>query len=296
VSAPTVVAIVGAGTMGRRVAVDCAAYGFETRLYDAMPNVVPSARRWIDEQLDVLQLSGRLSESEVRAASSRIAGHERLDTLVQGATVVVECVPERVALKREVFATMAPFLGPRALLVSNTSSIPGSLLADASGLPHRFVNANFGHLGHQKVEIMPHPGTERVAVDELVAFLRAMRFIPIEVRRESVGYATNRVWRAVKKEVLKLLDRGVTTPADVDRGWMLDWHVPIGPCGLMDRIGLDVVRDIEMIYFELSGDPDDRPPPLLDRMVEEGKLGEKSGEGFYRWPAPDFERENFLAG
>jgi 3-hydroxybutyryl-CoA dehydrogenase len=296
VNVRTTVAILGAGTMGRRIAIDCAVHGFETRLHDAVPGVIPAALRWLDEHLAAWCASGRLSDAERQAASARVTTHDGLESCVRGAGVVVECVPERVAVKREVFAAAAPFLSSSVLLVSNTSSIPGSLLADASGIPHRFVNANFGHLGHQKVEVMPHPGTDRAAVDELLAFLRAMHFIPIEVRRESVGYATNRVWRAVKKEVLKLLDRGASTPADIDRGWMLDWHVSIGPCGLMDRIGLDVVRDIEMIYFELSGDPDDRPPPLLDRMVAEGKLGEKSGEGFYRWPDPEFEREDFLDG
>ena len=83
---------------------------------------------------------------------------------------------------------------------------------------------------------------------------------------------------------------------DIDRGWMLEWETPIGPCGLMDLIGLDVVRDIEMVYFEESGDPSDRPPKLLLDMIENGKLGVKSGEGFYRYPNPAFKKLGWVKG
>ncbi len=90
--------------------------------------------------------------------------------------------------------------------------------------------------------------------------------------------------------MLFLLDQGYSTPEDIDRGWMLDWNTPIGPCGAMDQIGLDVVQDIEQVYYETSGDPSDRPPQLLHDMIANGKLGEKSGEGFYRYPDPAYMR------
>jgi 3-hydroxybutyryl-CoA dehydrogenase len=98
----------------------------------------------------------------------------------------------------------------------------------------------------------------------------------------------------VKKEVLRQLAAGTATAEDLDRSWMLDWDVPIGPCGLMDSIGLDVVRDIEQSYADASGDPADRPPAFLDAMIADGRLGVKSGAGFYEYPDPAFRRAGFL--
>ena len=103
------------------------------------------------------------------------------------------------------FARLAPLLADETILVSNTSSLPGSLMADASARPDRFVNANFSHLGHQKVEVMPNPGTSNDTVLRTTDFLRATGFVPILLRQEQFGYASNRVWRAVKKEVLRQL-------------------------------------------------------------------------------------------
>ena len=111
-----------------------------------------------------------------------------------------------------------------------------------------------------------------------------------------MGYCCNRIWRAVKKEVLFLLDGGYISAEDIDRGWMLEWETTLGPCMIMDMIGLDVVRDIEMNYFRASGDPSDRPPKLLLEKIEQGKLGVKSGEGFYQYPHPAYKESGWLKG
>jgi 3-hydroxybutyryl-CoA dehydrogenase len=193
-----------------------------------------------------------------------------------------------------VFADLAPQLAPRALVATSTSSIPGSWLADATGRAQRFLNVNFGAIEDLKVEVMAHPDTAPETVAAVVEFLRRLGLVPVVARREVLGYPLNRIWRAVKKEVLALLDGGCTTAEDVDRGWMLDWGTPIGPCGLMDRVGLDVVRDIELVYHRATGDPSDQPPRLLLDMIAVGKLGEKSGEGFYRYPNPVYRDPGWL--
>src|SRR6185436_15761378 len=153
---------------------------------------------------------------------------------------------------------------------------------------------NWGHIDHPKVELMPHPGTAPATMDAAEQFIRALGLVPIRDRKEILGYGSNRIWRAVKKEVLRVIADGVLDAHDVDRAWMLDWHVPLGPCALMDRIGLDVVRDIELVYYEATGDPTDRPPRFLEAMVAAGKLGEKTGEGFYKYPDPAYARDGFL--
>ena len=288
------VAIVGAGTMGRRIAFDCVRSGLHTRLYDAAPGVAADAVRWVRSTMDQWSQEGRLTKNIAERALALIQACEDLDHCTVDADLAIESVPENVALKRRVFDELDRVLPPNALIVSNTSAIPASRLATATARPERVLNVNFGHLGHRKVEMMGHAGTAPETIAAVNQFLRALGLVPIVVRGESVGYATNRVWRAVKKEVLKLLDRDIVSAKDIDRGWMLDWGTNVGPCGLMDHIGLDVVRDIELIYYDESGDENDRPPPLLDRMLAAGKLGTKSGEGFYRYPNPTYEQPGFL--
>ena len=288
------VAIVGAGTMGRRIAFDCVRCGLRTRLYDAAPGVAEDAVEWVRATMEQWRQQGSLTAEIAERAFSLIEASQELAQCAHDADIAIESVPENVALKRSVFAELDRVLPPNALMVSNTSAIPPSRLASATARPERVLNVNFGHLGHRKVEVMGHAGTAPEAMASAIAVLREWGLVPIVVRGESVGYATNRVWRAVKKEVLKLIDRGLVSAEDIDRGWMLDWGVAVGPCGLMDHIGLDVVRDIELIYYDESGDENDRPPAFLDAMIAAGKLGLKSGEGFYRYPNPIYEQPGFL--
>ena len=119
-------------------------------------------------------------------------------------------------------------------------------------------------------------------------------WFPILVRREVTGFILARIWRAVKKEALHLVDSGVATPEDVDRTWMIAMEAPLGPFVLMDRIGLDVIRDIEMVYYEESGDESDAPPKVLLDKIEKGELGVKTGKGFYTYPNPAYESPDFL--
>ncbi len=290
------IGVVGAGTMGRRIAFGCVIYGKKTRLFDTRPAALEEAVRYVHSLVEERVRSGRLSESTVESAMAALEPTDSIEACVTGTDFVIEAVHENVELKRKVFAEIGRFVGPDTLIGSNTSSIPGSSMADASGRPEKTFNLNFGTPDHVKVEVMGHPKTAPSTIDDAVGFLRSVGLVPIVDKKEIQGYAYNRVWRAVKKEVLYLLDGGYLTPEDVDRAWMLDWGTPIGPCGLMDEIGLDVVRDIEMVYYNATGDPSDKPSKMLLDMIEQGKLGRKSGEGFYRYPDPAFENPGWLKG
>jgi len=290
------VGIVGAGTMGRRIAFACVVRGVETCLFDisgeALENGVAQVRRLISER----EKKGQLKAGALESAAKHLSTSGSLQTCVSGVDLVIETVPENVELKQQVFGEIDRYADPGTLIGTNTSSIPGSWLAPSTGRPEKVFNANFGGPDDRKVEVMGHPGTAPETLAAAVEWIRSLGLIPILTKRENMGYATNRVWRAVKKEVLHLLDGGYTTAEDIDRGWMLDWGTRIGPCGLMDKIGLDVVRDIERIYFRASGDPSDQPPPLLDRIIGEGKLGVKAGRGFYSYPHPAYEQPGWLEG
>ena len=290
------VGIVGAGTMGRRIAFGCVVRGVSACLFDVSKDARNAAITQVQALIVKREKKRLLTAGASKSATRRLSIAASLEQCVSDVDLVIETVPENLELKKKVLEEVGRYTSPSALIATNTSSIPGSRLAPSTGRPEKFFNANFGGPDDRKVEVMGHPGTAPETLAVALGWLRSLGLIPIVVQRENLGYATNRVWRAVKKEVLHLLDGGYITAENMDRGWMLDWDTPIGPCGLMDKIGLDVVRDIELTYFRETGDPSDEPPPLLQRMIREGKLGVKSGEGFYKYPRPAYQQPAWLEG
>lgn len=275
--------MIGAGTMGRRLAADFARCGHDVVLHDTEPAAIDRAIAWCRGVVQRWCNEGRVPHGDGERIVSRISPANSIASALRDVDFGFENVPERLELKRAVFAAAAPFVPASTILVSNTSALPGSLFADATGCPDRLINANFGHLGHAKVEVMGHPGTSPDTLQRIVAFLTSCGFEPLVLAREQFGYSSNRIWRVVKKEVLQQLAAGITSAENIDRAWQLDWGVPIGPCALMDRIGLDVVADIEAAYASHFGDASEAAPPFLLDMIRAGRLGVKSGEGFFRY-------------
>ena len=285
------VGIVGAGTMGRRIAYACVACGVRAQVYDvsgtALNDAVTTVRQYLAE-------ISQPTTIDLDQAITLLSPCKDILTCAANADWLIETVPEDLELKRQVLQSISTAVGPDTFIASNTSSLPGSWLANSLDRPERFINMNFGTPSHPKVEVMGHSGTSPETIDAATCLLRQLNLIPIVALREIQGYPTNRIWRAIKKESLHLIADGYMTADNIDRAWMLDWHVSVGPCGIMDQVGLDVVRDIENVYYATSGDPSDKPPRFLEEMVERGELGVKSGKGFYEYPSPVFEQEGWL--
>ena len=146
------------------------------------------------------------------------------------------------------------------------------------------------------VELMRGTATSDETMERARRFVRSIDMVPLIVHGQSTGFIFNRIWRAIKKECLRVVDSGVASHEDVDRAWMISAGMPIGPFGRMDVIGLDVVRDIELVYYDESGDPSDAPPRVLLEKIEQGELGVKTGVGFYTYPNPAYEDPSWLRG
>jgi 3-hydroxybutyryl-CoA dehydrogenase len=185
---------------------------------------------------------------------------------------------------------------PHAILATNSSSLRVSRIETATDRPDKVLNAHFiqSVWKHPLVELMRGTATSDETLQAVQELARSIGLVPIVVRREVTGFILARIWRAVKKEALHLVESGVATPEDVDRTWMIAMEAPLGPFAMMDRIGLDVIRDIEMVYYEESGDESDAPPKVLLDRIEKGELGVKTGKGFYTYPDPAYESSSFL--
>jgi 3-hydroxybutyryl-CoA dehydrogenase len=288
------VTIVGAGFMGWQIALQAARHGMPVTMTDLSADALARAHAQQRAQLDAWVTAGELTVAEAGAALERI----RTAAEPAPAGLVIEAVPERLELKREVFARLDALFPPPSLLATNSSSFRIAQIEDAASRRDRVLNMHFFSVVWQRpmVELMGGAETSEATLATAAGWVRRVGLVPLRVRKQSTGFLFNRVWRAIKKEALTVADTGVASVEDIDRAWMIFMKHDMGPFGLMDHIGLDVIADIERVYQRESGDPKDAPPRLLLDLVERGHLGVKTGRGFYTYPDPPFARPDFLRG
>lgn len=289
------VAVVGMGTMGPKIAYRCIVSGFETFVFDssrpALHNGMNRLESWLTEHVG----EGRITADQAKSARGRLHFCTSLEECVSGVHLVIETVPEDLELKRRVFSEIDGLAPRETLICTNSSSLPCSKIADATERPDRIFNVNFSDPTHDRlVELMKGTQTANETILAAERFLRSLNMVPVITLKEIMGFSFNRIWRAIKREALFLVDQGFSSFEDIDRAWILEFGTPFGPFGLMDMIGLDVVRDIEMQYYLESGEERDRPPKVLDRLISQGHLGTKTGQGFYSYPDPDYKDPAWL--
>jgi 3-hydroxybutyryl-CoA dehydrogenase len=278
------VAVIGAGTMGRGIAQVCAAAGFEVRLHDAAPEQLERALAAVRGSLEKGITLGKVAPEARDATLARLATDTNLASALAGARLVIEAVPERLELKRRVFTEVARLARGGALLASNTSSLSISEIAASLPHPARFLGLHFFNPVHlmRLLEVVRGRETSEEALAEALDFARAIGKEPIVVT-DTPGFASSRLGVVLGLEAMRMVEAGVASPQDIDRAMELGYNHPMGPLRLTDLVGLDVRLGIsDYLHAELGGDQY-RAPELLRRMVGEGKLGRKSGEGFYRW-------------
>jgi 3-hydroxybutyryl-CoA dehydrogenase len=284
------VAIIGAGNQGPKIAYRCAVSGIETTLCDKFSKALEGGKRRLMEYFDQ-----ELSVEKAAESRTKLRFTLSLAEAVEDVDLVIEAVPENVGLKQQVWREIDALAPIRTLICTNSSCLPCSRLADATRRPEKAFNVNFSDPVHDDlVEVMKGATTSCETLIAGTNFVRSLRMVPVVTYKEIMGFSFNRIWRAVKREALHLVDEGFSNYEDVDRAWMLEFGTPYGPFGLIDIVGLDVVRDIEEHYYQDSGDERDIPPKLLRDMIAEGRLGVKSGRGFYEYPNPAYKDPAWL--
>ena len=279
------VAVIGAGTLGRRIALMFAAHGAEVRIYDLSESQRRDARDFVAQSLPALV-------EQVNGVAGGVSAQADLSDAVRGVWLVVEAIPERLELKRQIFGQLDELSAPDAVLASNSSSYASRLFLDEVSHPERVLNMHFYMPPKQNaVDVMSSGKTDRGVIDFVLTTLPRFGFYPFEARRESTGFIFNRIWAAVKRESLEVVAEGVSTPQEVDRMFELNTGSAAGPFRMMDRVGLDVVLDIEEHYCAEHPEYPEGPRHLLRDYVEQGRLGVKTGAGFY----DDYPRTTPLA-
>lgn len=286
------VCIVGAGTLGSRIAMQCALSGYRVSVYDLDGQALERSAKLMLKLVGQLSKQGRDMPNDTQELLAGIQFTNQLGEALVDADLVSESVTEDLDIKKQVWGYIGAAAPANTLFTTNTSFLLPSQLAGASGRPSVFCALHFHDVFYARlVDIMPHPKTDPTIIPVLEAFGRSLNQVPVVVKKEYPGYLFNTMLMSFIHAAGKLLTRGVATVEDIDRSWMVNFHMGIGPFGILDQIGLDTA------WHVTKNNPDKYTQAFADLLAgytEKGKLGEKSGEGFYTYPFPKYKDKDFL--
>ncbi len=278
------ITVVGAGTMGHGIAAQAARCGFRVVLNDVTAERVEAGLKAVKHTYATGLAKGKLTEEHVASAEASLRGEIDLEGAVADADLVIEAVPESMELKRALFTRFEAAAPRHALLASNTSSLSITEIAAATKHPQRVVGLHFFNpvAVMPLLEIVRGEHTEARTIETAFALGKRLEKECIVVQ-DSPGFATSRLGIALGNEAMRMFEEGVASAEDIDRAMTLGYRHPIGPLALTDLVGLDVRLAITEHLFRELGTDTFRPPRILRRMVRAGKLGRKTGQGFYRY-------------
>ena len=288
------VGIIGAGTMGSQIAVHALCFEYQVSIFDLDENK-------LENSLQLFQWVGSgarepvISREAWESAAKKLRTSPSMEAALEDADLVVEAGPEKVELKRELFHRMDRLTPEHTILATTSSSIPVSHLLPNSDKDSQCLNLHFypPTVITNMVDVMGCDLTRPEVMEWGRKWVISLGCVPLNVKKELPGFCYNRIWRAVKREVLFMWASDFVDHREMDRAWMIANNTPMGPFGLMDAVGLDVVYDIEMMYYSESKKQEDLPPPLLSEKIKRGELGVKTGRGFYTYPDPEYRDPDF---
>jgi len=278
------IAVIGAGTMGNGIAHVFAMKGFQVRLVDISPDALEKALATIEKNLDRMLKKERITANEKAAALANISTFGKMETALQTVDLAVEAATENVDLKLKIFQKIDELAPPQAILATNTSSISITKIASCTQRPEKVIGMHFMNPVPvmKLVEVIRGYATSDAVTAAVMEISRQLGKVPVEVN-DYPGFVANRILMPMINEAINALFEGVAGVAEIDTVMKLGMAHPMGPLQLADFIGLDVCLAILRVLQEGYGNPKFAPCPLLINMVAAGKLGVKTGEGFYNY-------------
>ncbi len=276
--------VVGAGIMGAGIGQLCAQHGYDVTITDVSDDVIQKAGERVAKGLQRQVEKGKMTEAEVRAILSRMTWSLDLN-LARECDLVIEAASESLALKKEIFNKLDSLCSPQAILASNTTALSISEIASATQRPERVVGMHFFNPAviMKLVEIIRGPGTSAETIESTKKFAEKLGKIPVVTAKEAPGGIVSRVLAGLLNEAAIVYADGIASAQDIDEALKLGAGLPMGPLALIDMIGLDIhLAKMETLYEKLE-DSRYKPPEIIKEMVASGKLGKKSGEGFFKY-------------
>jgi 3-hydroxybutyryl-CoA dehydrogenase len=278
------IAVIGAGTMGNGIAHVAAQAGLSVALEDVTTELASRGLANIEANLKKGVERGKVTGDEMQAALSRIRLTTDLADAAAEADLVIEAIVERLDVKRELFAELDRLCPPETILASNTSSLSIASIAEATHRQGRVIGMHFFNPPHimKLIEVVIGTQTSAETLSTVLGVAARMGKDAITVK-DSPGFATSRLGVTLGLEAMRMLEEGVASAEDIDKALVLGYNHPMGPLCLTDLVGLDIRLNVAEYLLEKLGNERYMPPEILKRKVAEGKLGKKTGEGFYKW-------------
>ena len=286
------ITIIGTGNLGTRIGLQAAISGYHVIFYDISDSALEKAKIVIDKIIFQLIKAGTLTDDKKQDALSRINYSTHLKSALAECDFISESVTEELAIKEKIWKQIGELAPVKTIFTTNTSYLLPSQLANISGRPEKFCAFHFHDVFYARVvDIMPHPTTDPSLIALLQELGRSLNQVPVIVKKESPGYIFNFMLMAVLGAAGRLKTKDIASIEDIDRSWMVNFHMPTGPFGILDNIGLDtawhVVKEREDAASQAFA-------KLLKEYIDQGKLGEKTGEGFYKYPKPAYRDPGFI--
>jgi 3-hydroxybutyryl-CoA dehydrogenase len=278
------VGVVGAGTMGHGIAQVCAMVGSKVTLYDIDGDAVDRGLSAIKANLDKGVVRGKLSQDLAESTLGNLSGTTEMSLLADNADLIVEAAPERLDLKQSIFLQAEQYAPESSVFATNTSSLSVAKIASVLGDPSRLIGTHFFNPVHimKLLELVTHDGTRPEVLSRLQDYGALLGKEVITVR-DFPGFASSRLGICLGMEAIRMVEQGVASVENIDRAMSVGYGHPMGPLKLTDLVGLDVRMHIGEYLAKELNNPSFEPPALMREMVASGKLGKKSGQGFYSW-------------
>lgn len=276
------VCVVGGGQMGRQIALCAAIYGYEVAVYDSFPGVPEKVEAWKEEYLAGRIQKGRMTAEQVEETKARFSVSDDINAAAGDADLVIEAIVEVYDAKAKLFRELDTVIRPDAIVATNSSYMVSSMFKDCFRDPSRLCNAHFYNpaLVMKFVEVVQGPHTSDTVGQTVFAFCKSIGKIPVLMKKEISGFAANRITGVVNQEARYLVQNGYLTPEEVDIACEEGLKYPMGPFRLMDLTGIDLSYDLMNATYKSTGVKPDCYD-MIEQMVKEGRLGRKSGHGFY---------------
>jgi len=280
------VTVLGTGVLGAQIAFQTAYMGFSVTAYDISDEAVEKAKTFLDyvEGRYLTDVKGA-DQSTIAAARSRLTFVTDLAAAAKDADLIIEAVPEKIELKREIYAKLGAVAPAKAIFASNSSTLLPSAMAQSTGRPEQFLALHFANeiWNNNVAEVMGHPGTSPEVFKTVVQFAADIGMVPIEIHKEQPGYVLNSLLVPLLSAAGQLLVKGIATPEDIDKTWKIATKAPKGPFEIYDIIGLNTA-------YAVSSTPgsgqENFAAYIKENYIDKGKLGIATGEGFYTYPRP----------
>lgn len=277
------VTVIGAGVMGRQIALNAAANGFDVRLADVFPEECARASKWADEFLAKSVEKGKSTREDADAALARVRYSQNIAEAVKDCDLVIEAIIEDEDIKRGLFREVSASAPKDAIITTNSSFIPSSRFVGDVEAPGRLCNLHYFNpaMLMKLVEIVRGEHTVDETVKALEAFVKAVGKDSIVVNKEIEGFVVNRLLRACQNEAFFLYENGIASIEDIDIGAEKGLNYPMGPFRLLDLAGIDICYMNRQKTYEKTACPEDKPPAFLEEKYKKGEFGRKTGKGWY---------------